>query len=429
MNTHPTDSRLKENHERSGEDMQIYIGRQPILNRAKRTFGYELLFRSGVANGANITDNMHATASVMVNALNNIGISRLIGDKIGFINVDDRVLESGIIELLPGKMTVLELLETVKVDERVLALCAQTRKKGYQFALDDFVDYDGASQGMFDIASYVKVDLMGTDRKGLPNLVKKLKRHNLKLLAEKVETQEDFETCRDLGFDYFQGYFFEKPSIISARSISPTQLVLLDLSRILAREEEFLVIEALFRKNPELHIKLLQFMNSAAFYTANKINSIGQAIALLGYRKLQKWVTLLLFAGEGYDTRSAPLFERAVIRGRIMELLATRITRDTSAADMAFITGVLSLIDALFQVPLQNILSDFNLSEEIHSALLHRHGVLGKLVCVIENLEQENYDEMQICLKDVNLVPADLYTIENNAILEYETMNGMGNGL
>jgi EAL and modified HD-GYP domain-containing signal transduction protein len=313
----------------------------------------------------------------------------------------------------------------VKVDEKVLALCAEARKNGYQFALDDFVAYDGALDDMFRIASYVKVDLMGTDRKELPELAKKLKGHNLKLLAEKVETQEEFEECRDLGFDYFQGYFFEKPSIISARSISPTQLVLLELSRILAREEEFFVIEGLFRKNPELHIKLLQFMNSAAFYTAHKINSIGQAIALLGYRNLQKWVTLLLFAGEGYDTRSAPLFERAVIRGRIMELLATRITRDTSAADMAFITGVLSLIDALFQAPLKNILTDFNLSEEINEALLHRDGVLGKLVSVIETLEQENYDEMKIHLKDVNITPTDLYAIENNAIIEYETMTGI----
>ncbi len=361
----------------------------------------------------------------MVNTLNNIGISRLIGDKVGFINVDDRVLDSGIVELLPSRMIVLELLETVKVDEKVLALCTQARKNGYQFALDDVVSYDGAHEDMFRIASYVKVDLMGTDREQLPELVRKLKRHNLKLLAEKVETQEEFELCRDLGFDYFQGYFFEKPSIISARSISPTQLVLLDLSRILAREEEFFVIEGLFRKNPELHIKLLQFMNSAAFYTANKINSIGQAISLLGYRNLQKWVTLLLFAGEGYDTRSAPLFERAVIRGRIMELLASRITRDTSAADRAFITGVLSLVDALFQAPLESILTDFNLSEEINGALLNHDGVLGKLVSVIETLEQENYDEMETHLRDVNMTSTDLYIIENNAIIEYESMSGM----
>lgn len=425
MKSNPVGSGATRPQEEPGEDTRVHIGRQPILNRARKIFGYELLFRSGRANTANVIDNVHATASVMLNALNNIGISRLIGDKIGFINVDDRVLDSGIVELLPSKMTVLELLETVEVDERVLALCAQARKNGYRFALDDFVTYDGAPEDMLHIASYVKVDLMGTDRKDLPELVRKLKRHNLKLLAEKVETQEDFEVCRDLGFDYFQGYFFEKPSIISARSISPTQLVLLELSRILAREEEFFVIESLFRKNPELHIKLLQFINSAAFYTINKINSIGQAIALLGYRKLQKWVTLLLFAGEGPDARSAPLFERAVIRGRIMELLASRITRDTSAADMAFITGVLSLVDALFQAPLEIILTDFNLSEEINGALLHRDGVLGKLVSVIETLEQENYDEMETHLRDVNMTSTDLYIIENNAIIEYESMSGM----
>lgn len=412
---------------REGPDpaMQVHIGRQPILNRARKIFGYELLFRNGRVGGAYVIDNVHATASVMVNALNNIGISRLIGDKVGFINVDDKVLDSGIVELLPSRTTVLELLETVKVDKRVVDLCAETKKKGYQFALDDLVAYDGTFEDIFRIASYAKVDLIGTDRKELPELVEQLKKHNLKLLAEKVETQEDFEVCRDLGFDYFQGYFFEKPSIISARSISPTQLVLVELSRILAREDEFYVIEALFRKNPELHIKLLQFMNSAAFYTANKINSIGQAITLLGYRKLQKWVTLLLFAGEGYDTRSAPLFERAVIRGRIMELLASRITRDTSAADMAFITGVLSLVDALFQAPLENILTDFNLSEEINQALLRRDGVLGKLISVIETLEQENYDEMETHLRDVNITSTDLYIIENNAIIEYESMSGL----
>lgn len=414
----------KEREKHSAQDTQVYIGRQPILDRLRKIFGYELLFRSGNANGANVTNNMQATASVMVNTLNNIGIVRLIGDKTGFINVDDQVLASGIIELLPGKTIVLELLETVDIDDAVVELCRQTRKKGYQFALDDFSACSDSLEKMFPIASYVKVDLMATDRKDLPGLVGKLKGHSLKLLAEKVETQEDFEVCRDLGFDYFQGYFFEKPSIISGKSISPTQVVLLELSRILAREEEFFIIERLFRKNPELHIKLLQFMNSASFYTAQKINSIGQAITMLGYRNLQKWVTLLLFAGEGYDTRSAPLFERAVIRGRIMELLAHRITRDTAAADTAFITGVLSLIDALFQVPLRNILKDFNLSEAIHTALLHRDGLLGKLVTVIENLEQENYDEMRHHLKEVNVTSEDLFQIENNAIIEYEMMNG-----
>jgi c-di-GMP phosphodiesterase len=405
-----------------GKENQIYVGRQPILNRLKKTFGYELLFRHSAIQCANVTDNMRATANVMVNALNNIGISKLIGKKRGFINVDEQVLTSGVTDLLPNKITVLELLETVEINDTVIDLCKAVKKAGYEIALDDFV-YNGASP-ILSIAGYIKIDVMAHERAAIADINKLLKQYPPKLVAEKVETKEDFDFCYDLGFDYFQGYFFAKPSIISAKSISPTQLVLLDLSRLLAKEAEFHVIEKIFRQNPELHIKLLQFINSASFYTAQKITSIGQSIALLGYRNLQKWVTLLLFAGEGHDIKSTPLFERAVLRGRIMELLTSKVTRDVSTADTAFITGVLSLVDTLFQSPLESVLKDLNLSEEINNALLHRDGLLGTLVSVIENLEEEKYDVLKDTLGTLNVNIEELFRIENNAIIEYENMNG-----
>jgi c-di-GMP-related signal transduction protein len=404
-----------------GKENQVFVGRQPILNRLQKTFGYELLFRRSATQCANVTDNMKATANVMVNALNNIGISKLIGNKKGFINVDEQVLSSGVTDLLPNKTTVFELLETVDINDTVIELCRAAKKNGYEIALDDFI-YNGVSQ-ILTIAGYIKIDVMVHEKEAIANLCKLLKQYSAKLVAEKVETKEDFDFCYNLGFDYFQGYFFAKPSIISAKSISPTQVVLLDLSRLLAKEVDFFVIEKIFRQNPELHIKLLQFINSAAFYTAQKITSIGQSIALLGYRNLQKWVTLLLFAGEGYDIKSTPLFERAVLRGRIMELLTGRVTKDVSTADTAFITGVLSLVDTLFQSPLENILKDLNLSEEINSALLHRDGLLGKLVSVIENLEQEKYDVLKDSLGSLHVDIEELFKIENNAIIEYENMN------
>ena len=403
------------------EDNKIFIGRQPILNRQQKTFGYELLFRSSTIQCANVTDNMKATANVMVNTLNNIGFSKLIGDKKGFINVDEHILSSGITDLLPINTTVFELLETVKINETVLELCRKAKKAGYQIALDDYI-HDGLSE-ILDIASYIKIDVMATQREAITAICKELKKYPLELVAEKVETREDFEFCYNLGFHYFQGYFFAKPSIISAKSISPTQVVLLELSRLLAKEEEFFVIEKIFRQNPKLHIKLLQFINSASFYTAQKITSIGQCIALLGYRNLQKWITLLLFAGEGYDMKSTPLFERAVLRGRIMELLAAKFTGDTSATDTAFITGVFSLIDTLLQSPLEGILKEMNLSEEINNALLHRDGKLGALVTVIEDLEQEKYDTLKEHLDSLNINLEELFRIENDAIIEYETMN------
>jgi EAL and modified HD-GYP domain-containing signal transduction protein len=404
-----------------GKENQIFVGRQPILNRLKKTFGYELLFRHSAIQCANVTDNLKATANVMVNALNNIGMSKLIGNKKGFINVDEQVLASGVTDLLPNKITVFELLETVDVNDTVVELCRAVRKAGYEIALDDFV-YHGASP-ILNIVSYIKIDVMAYERDAIADISKLLRQYPCKLVAEKVETKEDFDFCYNLGFDYFQGYFFAKPSIISAKSISPTQVVLLDLSRLLAKEADFVVIEKIFRQNPELHIKLLQFINSASFYTAQKITSIGQSIALLGYRNLQKWVTLLLFAGEGYDIKSTPLFERAVLRGRIMELLTGKVTHDVATADTAFITGVLSLVDTLFQSPLESILKDLNLSEEINSALLHRDGLLGTLIAVIENLEEEKYDLLKERLGTLNVDIEELFRIENNAIIEYENMS------
>jgi EAL and modified HD-GYP domain-containing signal transduction protein len=357
----------------------------------------------------------------MVNALNNIGLVKLIGTKKGFINVDEQVLASGVTDLLPSKITVFELLESVDINDTVIGLCGTAKKAGYEIALDDFV-YHGVSP-ILGIADYIKIDVMACKKETIADISKLLKQYPSKLLAEKVETKEDFDFCYNLGFDYFQGYFFAKPSIISAKSISPTQMVLLDLSRMLAKETEFYIIERIFRQNPELHIKLLQFINSAVFYTAQKITSIGQSIALLGYRNLQKWVTLLLFAGEGYDIKSSPLFERAVLRGRIMELLTGKVTSDVSTADTAFITGVLSLVDTLFQSPLENVLKELNLSEEINNALLHHDGLLGKLVSVIENLEEEKYDILKESLEALHVDIEELFRIENNAIIEFENMS------
>ncbi len=167
-------------------------------------------------------------------------------------------------------------------------------------------------------------------------------------------------------------------------------------------------------------------MNSAAFYTSEKITSLRQSLALLGYRNLQKWVMLLLFAGEGGDFRLSPLLERAALRGRIMELLAKKISNDPVIADSAFMTGVLSLIDILLELPIANILKEFNLSQDINNALIHREGFLGTLILIVEMLEQEKFNLMQQLLSKYNVTLEDLFSIEIDAIVEYETTSDGG---
>ena len=216
-----------------------------------------------------------------------------------------------------------------------------------------------------------------------------------------------------------KGYFFAKPSVVTAKSCHLPSWFLIELSRALSREDEFYTIEALFKKNPELNYKLLKFMNSAAFYATEKITSVRQSLALLGYRNLQKWVTLLLFAGEGGDSRLSPLLERAALRGRIMELLAKKITNDPVIADSAFMTGALSMIDSLLEMSITNILSEFNLSQDINNALINR-GFLGKLIIIIELLEQERFNLIHEMLSEYAVTLEDLFSMEINAIVEFE---------
>jgi len=399
---------------------KVFIGRQPIINKNKKIFGYELLFRNSMVSNADVMSNIKATASVIVNAFNNVGLNRLIGEKKGFINVDAEILESRIFDLIPKENMVLEILETVELTNNIVELCKKLREEGYQLALDDFIYSDPLSPVM-SATNYVKIDLPMYNRQSLTEVVAQLKNYPVKLLAEKVETREDFEFCYSLGFDYFQGYFFAKPSVVTAKSLSPAQLVLIELSRSLSKEEELCTIEALFKKNPELNYKLLKFMNSAAFYTTQKITSIRQSLALLGYRNLQKWVTLLLFAGEGGDYKSSPLLERAALRGRIMELLAKKITNDPATSDSAFMTGALSLIDILLDRPINEILNEFNLSQDINYALIRREGFLGTLILIVEMLEQEKFGLIQEMLAKYNVPLEDLFSIEINAIVEFET--------
>jgi c-di-GMP-related signal transduction protein len=396
-----------------------FIGRQPILDREQRIFGYELLFRNGRTGAANVVDNAQATASVMLNALNNIGVRNLIGETNGFVNVDEEILKSGIVELLPKEQTVLEILETVRLTEEVVDICRRLRHDGYRLALDDFV-YDESFVPLFDMVDYVKIDVLASSRETIEDMSRLFRKYHLRLLAEKVEKREDFDYLRQLGFSLFQGYFFAKPSILAAKTISPTHMVLIDLLRLLSKEAEFHSIEQLFRKNPELQIKLLKFINSASFYSAHKITSIGQSISLLGYRKLQKWVTLLLFAGSDHDMKTNPLLERAAIRGRLAELLMKKMANSEAASDSAFITGVLSLIDALFKMPMDKAVKELNLSEEIQAALIRKEGLLGKIIAITEGLEGEAFIDTADLLGGFRLTLDDLFSMEKTAIIEYE---------
>lgn len=251
----------------------FYIGRQPILNeKGGQIDAYELLYRQPGENSANVTDNSAATARVLINAIQNIGLESLLGGKKGgFINADEGIILEGVIDILPKDQFVIEILETTKVTDEIVDKITEYKKQGgYTFALDDMVltkEYFDTFKRLFGVVDIIKIDYMFCDKEQLKKNMMIFKKLNVKMLAEKVETIEDYEFCKELGFFFYQGgYYFAKPVVITQKSVDPSKLATLKLINMLREDAEAHVLEGEIKNYPALYINLLKFMNSAAFF-------------------------------------------------------------------------------------------------------------------------------------------------------------------
>ncbi len=298
-----------------------FIGRQPILNINKEIIGFELLFRAaGHHQHAVYEDQTQAAASVINAMLSDFGLQNLLGDKCGFINITATMLGSEILELLPASQSVLELVESITLDETALLHCCALKALDFRIALDDH-QYDPALADFYNLVDIVKIDLLATDHAKLPEIVANFKPYPVQLLAERVETFEIFELCRACGFTLFQGYFFERPAIISHKRIDSSGMAMMRLLQQLSRKSDINAIEEIFRENLELTYQLLKLVNSVMVGTRDRIKSLRHAIMLLGLIQLRRWVQLSLYAGKDDTEPDSPLLEMAAVRGRLMEQL------------------------------------------------------------------------------------------------------------
>lgn len=382
---------------------QAYIGRQPILDRQQKIIGYELLFRhSAEAGHAQVISDLHAGTNILANTLSNIGTNWLVGDKLAFINLSNPMLETDFIELLPPERIVLELLETTQPTPELLARCRELRGRGFNIALDDF-DYSPALAPLLDVADYVKLDirLLGMDQ--LPAHVQQLEERPLKLLAEKVETHAEFEECKKLGFHYFQGFYFARPETLSAKVINPAHAHVLDLLNKVRNNADLPDIDRLFKRDVALSFKLLRYINSVGFGLSCEIQSIKHALTILGYQQLYRWLTLLLVTA-GEDSTPPALMKTAIIRGRLTELLGQDYL-EKQDRDNLFIVGVFSLLDAMLEMPMDKILDQLNLPENICDALLTRQGIYGPFLALAEACEGTDIGQLQSLAEALQLEP------------------------
>lgn len=382
-------------------DQPIFLGRQPILDRSQRIVAYELLFRSaGGGNTAIIEDNFTATAEVVVRAFVELGLAHVLGDCQGYINADEQFLNSDLVDLLPTDRVVLELLETVEFTPSIVARMRELRGKGLRLALDDFTRLQAENSAVIGLVDIVKVDLLASDPNQLASLVQDLRRWPIKLLAEKIDAGDQFQTCFNLGFELFQGYYFAKPTILVGRRIDPARAGVLRLINLVAGDVEIAQLEREFKRYPNLTFNLLRLVNSVAFGLSAKIDSLRHAIAILGRRQLQRWLQLLLFTqrAEGAPP-GQPLLTLAATRGKVMELMMEPIAPgQRGQADQAFMVGVLSLLDALFGAPLPDLLAELNLADPVRAALLGGEGALGRLLAIVRAFERNQFNEVVVLL-------------------------------
>jgi EAL and modified HD-GYP domain-containing signal transduction protein len=348
--------------------MDVFVARQAILNRNKELYAYELLFRSGRdSKGFDGADSSSATRQVIDNTLFSVGLEGILCGKRGFINFDRSLLLSDSVAILPKDTLVIEILESVEPDDEVVAACARLCENGYTVALDDFI-YHPKFDALIQKAHFIKVDMTLTSRPEQQRLVEKYGKQGIRMLAEKVETMEDFEWARSIGFDYFQGYFFTKPVIVSGRQIPSSKLACVRLFEEVQREElDFDKIRELVRDDVALSYKLLRFTNSALFAHKSEIRTIEHGLMVLGEDGIRRWVAIAALPGLAKD-KPHELIVQSLVRARFSERLAA--LAGFGSGPSWFLLGLFSLLDALLDRKIEFALQQIKLAQPVEEALL-----------------------------------------------------------
>lgn len=371
--------------------MDVYVARQPILDKRLNTFGYELLFRDGPDNFFPEIDEDAASSTVISNSFLGIGIEQLTGGKKAFINFTRNLLLKHVPCLFSPTILFSEVVETIEPDEDLLTAITQMNQNGCHFALDDFIFHE-KFEPLMRFAAIVKIDIRQTPLKEAKKLIDQLADRPTKFLAEKVETKEEYAEALDIGFSYFQGYFFSKPEIIKRRSIAPSKIRLLQIIGELNRGDDADVnrLEDLIKSDVSLSYRLLQYMNSAFYHLPNKITSIRGAIVYLGLTEVRKLVTLLATAKLA-DSKPNELIRTSVLRAKLCELAGQAGGYQGDLSEL-FLLGLFSLMDAILDTEMELIINQLPISEQLKLALINKEGELAYYLEFVFNYERGLWD-------------------------------------
>ena len=377
---------------------KAFVGRQPIFQANLDVFGYELLFRNGNQSYADVDDGDAATANVLMSSFADIGLDTLVGSKQAFVNLTRNLIVDGNLSCLPPDRLVLEVLEDVPVDKPTIHAVTELRESGFTIALDDFV-FRKDLIPLIELADIVKVEFPAIEREDLAQHVTQIRSYgDVKLLAEKVETQGDFEFCNELEFDLFQGYFFCKPQVVSEKTMQSNVAAIIRVVDELRKPNVSVAqAERILQTDANLCYRLLRFVNSATAATTQKVESVKQAVILMGIDRIRSLASMMLLSSVD-DSKPRELIKVAMIRAKMCELLAQAAAE--SDADRFYTLGLFSVLDALLDQPMETVVDKLPLSTEMKGALVQRSGRLGEVLSTVTDYEQGNdvEDERSVSL-------------------------------
>lgn len=400
---------------------EFFMARRPIVDRQQDLVAHELLFCSITPQGELLPtaplEDQPTSASVIADVYQH-GLGRVIGDLMGTLHIDAAGLMSDIFSFLSPEKVVLEIAGVSGVTPEIGARLSELRDAGFHFALilhDEHGMTHGPVHELLPFVDGVRIDITGKDAAQLRQFCSTFQSHQKKLLAENVETIEQFKTCFDLGFDFFQGYYFMQPHILAGKKLSPSQMAITRLIALVTSDADNDEVEHCIKGDVTLGLNLLRIANTPAF-SVHRIDSLRQALMVLGRNQLQRWLQIMLYAEPAaHGHIMMPLLAQATTRGRLMELLAQKLRPgNRSFADTAFTVGIMSLMDTLFSMPMDEILQQIPVVEEVSDALLQRQGFFGKLLSLVDYTEWRSKTDtlLQQTANELRLSHNDLYLIQ-----------------
>ncbi|MCF7499847.1 HDOD domain-containing protein [Pseudoalteromonas sp. L1] len=394
--------------------MAVFVARQAVFNRRQQVVAYELLFRDSEKNCfPNVAESTATARLIMENQLN-LGTRHITSGKKALINIGPESLKLDLCAFLPNKDVVIELLETMEPTDENYAFCRELFHNNFKLALDDFV-YQPEWDRFLKLVRLIKFDVKQTPFEEISPVVNKLKKHKkIKLLAEKLETEEDYKKAYEMGFDFFQGYFFAKPTMIQQRDINYNYALVLSIyAEVMRPSPDINEVAGLFSLDTALAYKLLRLINSGVFPIKSKIGSLKQALVYLGNERLKKFVSLIITAHSA-QSKPAELTRLCVVRARFCELIALQVAKEHTGE--AFLTGLFSLLDAILDQPMEKLLDRLPFPEDIHAALMQEKNILYYILETVKAYETGSWWALEQAVAYINIESADLPKIYENAV-------------